>query len=128
MGNSTQVRRDPIDVVSAYHAALGSRDLDGARKLLKHDLRFEGPFDKFDRADDYWTAITRLWGIVQRVDVHHRSASGDEVVTLYDMVTRTPAGTQLVCEWLGVEDGQIAWIRTLFDTAPFAFLRASQSS
>jgi limonene-1,2-epoxide hydrolase len=124
MANSTKVGSDPIEVVSAYHAALGSRDLDQARALLKDDLRFEGPFDRFKTADDYWTAITRLWGIVERIDVRHRSASGNEVVTLYDMVTRTPAGTQLVCEWFGVEDGRIAWIRTLFDTAPFAFLRS----
>jgi len=43
---------------------------------------------------------------------------------LYDMITSTPAGTQLVCEWYGVEGEQIAWIRAVFDTAPFAFLRA----
>ena len=35
-------------------------------------------------------------------------------------------GTQLICEWYGVEDGSIAWIRALFDTAPFAFLRAEK--
>jgi hypothetical protein len=45
-------------------------------------------------------------------------------VVLYDMVTNTPAGTQLVCEWYGVENGKIAWIRALFDSAPFAFLRS----
>ena len=44
-------------------------------------------------------------------------------MVLYDMETTTPAGTQLICEWYGVDGGQIAWIRALFDTAPFAFLR-----
>jgi hypothetical protein len=39
------------------------------------------------------------------------------------MVTSTPAGTQLVCEWYGVRDDKIAWIRAIFDSAPFAFLR-----
>jgi len=58
--------------------------------------------------------------------MHHRSSSGDEVVVIYDMVTSTPAGTQPVVEWLGVADGQIAWIRTIFDTAPFSFLRSGQ--
>lgn len=111
------------DVVTRYHKALGERDFDEARRLLKDDLRFEGPFESFENADDYVEAIRRLWGIVESVEIRHRSTSGDEVVALYDMATRTPAGTQLVCEWYGVEGEAIAWIRAVFDTAPFAFLR-----
>ena len=111
------------DVVRAYHEALSARDFDGARRLLRDDLKFQGPFDTFTRADDYWTTLTRLWRVVERTDIRHRSASGNEAVVIYDMVTKTPAGTQPVVEWFGVEDGQIAWIRTIFDTAPFAFLR-----
>lgn len=113
----------PDDIVRAYHAALGERDFETARGLLKDDLRFEGPFETFDRADDYLSALTRLWGIVERIEIRHRSSSGNATVVLYDMVTQTPAGTQLICEWSRVEDGRIAWIRTVFDTAPFAFLR-----
>jgi hypothetical protein len=114
----------PSDVVTAYHEALSARNFDAARGLLRDDLRFDGPFDTFTSADDYWAALTRLWGAVERIDIRHRSSRGDEAVVIYDMVTRTPAGTQPVVEWLGVEDGRIAWIRTIFDTAPFAFLRS----
>lgn len=114
----------PNDVVAAFHEALNARDFDAARALLRDDLQFKGPFDEFASADDYWRAITGLWNIVERIDIRHRSSSGDESVVLYDMVTRTPAGTQLVCEWFGVEGGRITWIRTIFDTAPFAFLRS----
>jgi hypothetical protein len=38
------------------------------------------------------------------------------------------SGTQPIVEWFGVEDDRIAWIRTIFDTAPFAFLRSEQQS
>jgi ketosteroid isomerase-like protein len=114
------------DVVTTYHEALSARDLDAARALLRDDLKFRGPFDTFTSADDYWATLTRLWGVVERVDVLHQSSSGDETVVIYDMVTKTPAGTQPIVEWLGVEDGRIAWIRTIFDTAPFAFLRSGQ--
>jgi len=114
------------EVVAAYHKALNERDFDTARRLLRDDLRFQGPFDTFTSADDYWTSITQLWGVVERLDIRHRSSSGDETVVIYDMVTKTPAGTQPIVEWLGVEDGRIAWIRTIFDTAPFAFLRAGR--
>jgi hypothetical protein len=113
-----------LDVVGRYHEALKRRDFDAARALLEDDLRFTGPFESFERADDYVEAIRRLWGIVESMEVRHVSSSGDEVVALYDMATRTPAGTQLLCEWYGVEGDAIAWIRAVFDSAPFAFLRA----
>lgn len=111
------------DVVTAYHKALGDRDFDAARALLKDDLRFVGPFDTFDNADAYVETLRGLWNIVESVDIKHVSSRGQEVVALFEMVTTTPAGTQLVCEWYGVEAEQIAWIRALFDSAPFAFLR-----
>jgi ketosteroid isomerase-like protein len=112
------------DVVGRYHEALRREDFDAARKLLTDDLRFTGPFESFERADDYIEAIRKLWGIVESMEVRHVSASGNEVVALYDMVTRTPAGSQLVCEWYGIDGDAIAWIRAVFDSAPFAFLRA----
>jgi hypothetical protein len=113
------------DVVDRYQAALAKGDLERARSFLRDDLTFAGPFDTFDSAEDYWAAIGRLWTIVESIDVRHTSSAGDQVVVIYDMVTRTPAGTQLVCEWYGVEDDRIAWIRAIFDSAPFAFLRAN---
>jgi hypothetical protein len=112
------------DVIARYHEALADRDLAGARSLLRDDVRFTGPFESFEDADAYLEAIERLWGIVEAITIRHVSADGDEVVALYDMATSTPAGTQLVCEWYGVEGDRIAWIRALFDTAPFAFLRS----
>jgi hypothetical protein len=115
-----------LEVIARYHEALGERDFEGARKLLRDRLRFTGPFESFEDADSYIAAVQQLWGIVESVDIRHVSASGNEVVALYAMVTRTPAGTQLVCEWYGVEDGSISWILALFDTAPFAFLRDGQ--
>jgi hypothetical protein len=112
-----------LDVIARYHEALEKRDFDGARKLLKDDLRFEGPFESFERADDYVAAIQKLFEIVESIEVRHASADGDQAVALYEMATTTPAGTQLVCEWYGVEGETIAWIRAVFDTAPFALLQ-----
>ena len=111
------------DVVTTYLNALRKQDFDAARAHLRDDLTFRGPFETLGSADDYVAAIQRLWGIVAGIEVKHISSDGDEVVVLYDMETKTPAGTQLICEWYGVEGDQIAWIRALFDTAPFAFLR-----
>jgi hypothetical protein len=112
-----------MDVVAEYQTALADRDFERARALLKDDLRFSGPFEELESADDYSKAIQGLWNMVESIRTRHMSAAGDEVVVLYDMVTRTPAGTQLICEWYGVEEGKIAWIRGVFDSAPFASLR-----
>jgi hypothetical protein len=114
------------DVVNAYQKALGDQNFEAARRLLKDDLRFKGPFDEFTSADEYLKTVRGLWSIVDSVELRHMSSTGNEVVVLYEMVTKTPAGTQLICEWYGVEDDKIAWIRVLFDSAPFAFLRGQR--
>jgi SnoaL-like domain len=113
----------PLEVIARYHQVLGSGDFESARGVLRDDLRFTGPFESFEDAEAYVAAVQKLWTIVDSIDIRHVSASGDDVVALYDMATTTPAGTQLVCEWYGVDGDSIAWIRALFDTAPFAFLR-----
>lgn len=114
------------DVVASYHQALADRNFEAARMLLNDDLHFTGPFDEFNRADDYVNALRGLWHIVESIDRKHLSTDGDEAVVLFEMATTTPAGTQLVCEWYGVDGGKIAWIRAVFDTAPFAFLRRAE--
>lgn len=114
------------DVVTEYHKALGDQDFEAARRLLEDDLRFKGPFEEFTSADDYLKTVRGLWTIVESIEVKHLSSAGNEVVVLYDMVTKTPAGTQLICEWYGVKDNKIAWIRVLFDSVPFGFLRHEQ--
>jgi SnoaL-like domain len=86
MGNANEV-------VAEYQQALGDRDFQAARALLKDDLRFKGPFEEFASADNYLKTVRGLWGIVQSVAVKHVSSAGDQVVVLYDMVTNTPAGT-----------------------------------
>lgn len=111
------------EIVTEYHKALGEQDFEAARRLLSDDLRFKGPFEEFTGADRYLETVRRLSGIVESSEIRHQSSAGDEVVVLYDMVTSTPAGTQLICEWYGVRDDKIAWIRVLFDSAPFGFLR-----
>ena len=114
------------DVVAEYRKALGDRDFDAGRRLLADDLRFQGPFDEFTNADDYLKTVRGLWTIVESIDSKHVSSSGNEVVVIYEMATKTPAGTALICEWYSVEGGKIAWIRAIFDSAPFAFLRGGQ--
>jgi ketosteroid isomerase-like protein len=107
------------EVVQRYHEAMGSGDVQTARSLLADDLRFEGPIDEFDNADDYLQALGRLAQIVTGTDMRKVVASGDDVVTIYDLHT-SAAGTSPVAEWATVRDGKIAELRVYFDARPFA--------
>jgi len=55
------------DVVDKYNRALEAKDFAEASRFLADDLRFEGPIDRFETADDYVAAITRLYGMVKGV-------------------------------------------------------------
>jgi ketosteroid isomerase-like protein len=109
-----------VEIVQAFKQSLAKGDVASARKLLRDDLQFRGPIDAFDRPEPYLEALQKLHPIVERVDVKKLFVDGDDVCMLYDMVTRTPAGTAFIAEWMHVKDGQIASIRTVFDARPFA--------
>ncbi|HYZ76042.1 MAG TPA: hypothetical protein VE596_01590 [Gaiellaceae bacterium] len=53
-------------------------------------------------------------------DVQKVLADDEDVVTIYDLHTNTPAGTSPVAEWARVRNGKIAEIRVYFDARPFA--------
>jgi len=119
------VKVNATDVVDRYTKALGSRDFAAARALLADNLRFEGPIDKFDRADDYVKAISALYGMVKGIDHQATIAEGDEVAVFY--VLDTPVAKAPVAEWYTVEAGKIVRIRTYFDARPFATPSPNQS-
>ena len=111
------VKTKAADVVDRFARALEARDFSGARRLLADNLRFEGPIDRFDNADDYIKAISGLYGMVKGVDHQAAIADGDEVATFYRL--DTPAATAPVAEWYTVRGEKIARIRTYFDARPF---------
>jgi ketosteroid isomerase-like protein len=108
------------EIVGRYHQAFGSGDVATARSLLADDLHFEGPIEQFDGADDYVQSLGKLAQIVTGSDVKQVVADGDDVVTIYDLHTNTPAGTSHVAEWATVKGDKIAEMRVFFDARPFA--------
>ncbi len=110
----------PADVVEGYKAAMGKGDVAAARKYLRDDLSFQGPFDTFHAPEPYLEAVKKLSSIVKRVEVKKMFVDGNDVCLLYDMVTSTPVGTAFIAEWLQVKGDKIASIRVLFDPRPWA--------
>lgn len=111
-------KTSPIDVVNDYNRALGARDFSAARALMADDLRFEGPIDRFSRADDYLAAIKGLYGMVKGVEPQATIAEGDNVAFFY--LLDTPVAKAPVAEWYVVRKGKIAQLRAYFDARPFA--------
>ena len=106
------------DVVHRYTRALDARDFSAARGLLADDLQFEGPIDRFERADDFIKTISGLYGIVTGVEHKATVAEGENVAWFY--VLNTPMANAPVAEWHIVRDGKIVHIRAYFDARPFA--------
>src|SRR5207247_3964668 len=100
-------RRDPRGGVSPCRAQrtsssdtrrLGGGDWAGARRFLHDDLSFVGPFESFRKPEPYIEALQKLHHIIARVEPKKMFVDGDDVCMLYDMVTKTPAGTAFICE------------------------------
>jgi hypothetical protein len=106
------------DVVAKYTRALDDRDFTAARALLADDLRFEGPIDRFDRADDFMSSLSGLYGMVKGVEHQATIAQGDDVAWFY--LLDTPMARAPVAEWHTVRGGRIVRIRAYFDARPFA--------
>jgi ketosteroid isomerase-like protein len=106
------------DVVGKYNRALEVKDFAAARGYLAENLRFEGPIDRFEKADDYIGAITRLYGMVKGVEHHATIVEGGDVAVFY--VLDTPVARAPVAEWYRVRNGKIVELRAYFDARPFA--------
>ena len=106
------------EVVDRYNQALGAKNFAGARQFLADDLRFEGPIDRFEKADDYIRAITQLFGMVNGVEPQATVVEGDQVAFFYTL--DTPVAKAPVAEWYTVRGGKIVRLRAYFDARPFA--------
>ena len=107
-------------VVQTFQQAVGKGDYAAARKQLSDRFSFQGPIDTFDRPDAYLESIKKLHNIIERIEMKKLFVDGDDVCMLYDMVTKSPAGTAFIAEWHRVKDDKIAAIRVVFDARPFA--------
>ena len=112
------------NVVQRFMQAMEKGDFAMARELLTDDFTFQGPIETFRRPEPYLESLKKLQPIIERIEMKKIFVDGDDVCLLYDMVTRTPAGTAFIAEWHRVKGGKIAEIRVVFDARPFAAMFA----
>ena len=107
-------------IVEQFHGHFANKDWTRARELLHDELSFEGPIDRFSRADDYIQAVKRLDAICKRVEVLKVMSDDTDVCVIWNMITDTPIGTAPIAEWFHVNGEKIDAIRVFFDARPFA--------
>jgi len=106
---------DAKKIVTKYHNAWTSGDLEAARACLAEDLDFQGSIDSFCRADDFIAALTMFHKMLKGVSLIQSFFAKGGAALLYDCDTMTPAGVLRTAEFFTVANGKIQSIRLVFD-------------
>lgn len=115
---------DAKQIVTSYHNAWTSGNVEAARVYLADDLDFQGSMDTFHRADDFIGALTMFQKMLRGVNLIQSFYSESGVALLYDCNTMSPAGIIRTAEFFTVGDGKIKSIRLVFDATELRKLMA----
>jgi len=106
---------DTEQIVTKYHNAWTSGDMQAARLYLTDDLDFQGSIDTFRKADDFVVALTMFQKMLRGVNLIQSFFSESSAALLYDCDTMSPAGVLRTAEFFTVTDSKIKSIRLVFD-------------
>ena len=106
---------DTKQIVTNYHSAWTSGNLEAARGYLADELDFQGSVQTFRRADDFIVGLTQFHQMLRGVTLLQSFFSEHGAALLYDCDTLSPAGVIRTAEFFTVGDGKIQSIRLVFD-------------
>ena len=101
-------------VVTNYHNAWTSGNMESARSYLADDLDFQGSIDTFRQADDFIAALNMFQKMIIKVNLIYSFYSDSGAALLYDCETMSPAGMIRTAEFFTVKDGKINTNPTCF--------------
>jgi ketosteroid isomerase-like protein len=107
---------DTASVATSCLEAWTTGNFDALHDLLDDDVTFLGPLGETHGADEYVEQIQGMAKLVDRADVHQVVADGDDVVLVYDLVTKN--ATVPTAGWYRLRDGRIVSVRAFFDPRP----------
>lgn len=102
-------------VVTNYHNAWTSGNMETARGWLADDLDFQGSIDTFDKADDFIASLAMFQKMLNKVTLIYSFYSDRGAALLYDCDTMSPAGVIRTAEFFEVTGDKIKTIRLVFD-------------
>jgi ketosteroid isomerase-like protein len=103
----------------SYLEAWSRKDLEGVTAHIHPDVHFKAPMQEFEGRDAYVTATTRVFPLLERLDVRGQFISGDRAVLIYDFVCRPPIDVSRTAEMVRFQDGLIRETELFFDARPF---------
>lgn len=107
----------PASVAAAYFDAWTSNDIERVRPLVHDDVTFDGALGSTRDAEETLAGLARMFAMTERVEVLHRWVDGPDVITWFELRTRT-AGPLAIVNWSHIEAGRITRIRVTFDPRP----------
>ena len=113
----TESSDSPASVAAAYFGAWKSNDTEQVRRLLHDEVAFDGALGSTRGVEDTIAGLGRMFAMTEQVDVLHRWVDGPDVLTWFELRTKT-FGTLAIVNWSHVEAGRITWIRVTFDPRP----------
>lgn len=111
-------RGHPKDVACALLGAWSSGDLQTASSLLADEVTFDGPLGATRGPDGYLEGIEGMVKIVERTDLHEVFDDGEDVLLIYDLVTKDPPAKIPTAGWYKVHEAKVAAVRAYFDPRP----------
>jgi ketosteroid isomerase-like protein len=111
----TTTTLDPKLVASRCLEAWSKGDFDAARALLDEHVQFTGPLGHTEGVDDYIEGVRGLARAITAVEQRRIFGEGDDVCIVYDLVTKTKAGSVPTAGWYRVRHGRIVSINAFFD-------------
>jgi ketosteroid isomerase-like protein len=107
---------DALAIVRTYHDAWTRNDFDQATSLLADRLEVEVPINDYPTTESFAGALRGFGSLARKVDLLSQMSDGNTAMLLYDMDVQG-LGRLRVVEHFTVEDGRIARIRQIHDTA-----------
>jgi uncharacterized protein len=107
---------EALAVARAYHDAWTSGRFYQAVALLADELEVEVPINDYPTTESFAEAVEAFGSMAEHVHLLSQMSVGDEAMLLYDLDVQG-LGRMRIAEHFTVEEGKIARIRQIHDTA-----------
>ena len=109
---------DSTRIVGDYLEGWNRKDVAAFAAVLAPDVRFKGPLAQIEGRDPFLAAVTRMFPMVEKLELRALFTEEDRALAVYDFVCAPPVGCLRTAEMIGIKDGLIVSSELFFDTAP----------
>ena len=120
------MKNDLLISGEAYLKAWDKKDIEAIAKYLHSEVHFVGPMTETTGKEKFLQSAKRMFGLLKRLEVRSKFASGDQAIFTYDFICTDPIGVCRTAELITFKDGLIGRIELFFDARPFEKLMQSQ--